>query len=223
MPHDVKPHPLNVIGDFYVEDGCCTACEVPLTEAPDLFGITTDDSYHCFVQRQPKSKGEFDQMLSAIACAELQCIRYRGNDADIFSRLSAMDEMEICDNEPPPGTELGLRRHVTFETKNTPDMTTLASSFKAFVRTKCSEYSRISFPWFTLSSNIFTYKRDYKGWCKVKFEISTDRIHVSHDADDLVVTWHVYQWLSTLSDLLDIRWYTDDGWRNSNVWHHSHY
>jgi len=29
----VKPHRLNVIGDFYVADDCCTACDVPEAEA----------------------------------------------------------------------------------------------------------------------------------------------------------------------------------------------
>ena len=37
-----KPHPANVPGDFYVEDGCCTMCLVPFTEAPELFGECQD-------------------------------------------------------------------------------------------------------------------------------------------------------------------------------------
>ena len=28
------PNPANVPGDFYVQDGCCTMCEVPFAEAP---------------------------------------------------------------------------------------------------------------------------------------------------------------------------------------------
>lgn len=44
-----KPYPKNVEGDFYVEDGCCTACDVPNYYAPELFEY--DDELHCFVAR----------------------------------------------------------------------------------------------------------------------------------------------------------------------------
>ncbi|MEI6526811.1 MAG: hypothetical protein WCP62_12340, partial [Planctomycetota bacterium] len=30
-------HPLNADGDFYVEHGCCTSCDVPMQSAPSLF------------------------------------------------------------------------------------------------------------------------------------------------------------------------------------------
>tara|TARA_R100000789_G_C2965165_1_gene139110 strand:- start:69 stop:743 length:675 start_codon:yes stop_codon:yes gene_type:complete len=224
MTHDVKPHPLNVIGDFYVEDGCCTACDVPQTEAPDLFGMTTDPHYHCYVKRQPQSKSEYDQMLSAIACAELQCIHYRGNDPALISRLSAMDVMEICDTAPPPGTELGLRTHVTFATDRTPDLPMLASSFRSFLKTQRGQYSRISFPWLALSSTTVTYKRNDRRRRNVALAICDGGTHVSHDAgDDISVSWCIHRWLATLDGLSDIRWYTEDGWRNSGVWHHSHY
>ncbi|MDA7873761.1 ferredoxin [Rhodopirellula sp.] len=224
MTHDVKPHPLNVIGDFYVEDGCCTACDVPQTEAPELFGMADKPYYHCYVKRQPKSEPEQDQMLSAIACAELQCIHYRGIDPAIISRLSAMDQMEICDTTPPPGTELGLRTHVTFATNQTPDLPILTSSFKAFLKTQRGEYSRISFSWFASASNTVRYKRNDRRWRNVFFEICDDRVHVSHDAaDDTGVSWYIHRWLMTLDGLSDIRWYTEDGWQNSGVWHHSHY
>ena len=33
-----KPHALNVIGPFYVEDGCCTMCGVPIEYGRGLFG-----------------------------------------------------------------------------------------------------------------------------------------------------------------------------------------
>lgn len=223
MTHDVKPHPLNVIRDFYVEDGCCTACDVPQTEAPDLFGMTRDPYYHCYVKRQPQSESEHDQMLSAIACAELQCIHYRGNDSAIISRLSVMDEMEICDTTPPPGTELGLRTHVTFETNQKLDVAMLASSFKQFVKSQRDEYSRISFPWFASSPTTVTYRRNDRRWRNVTFETCDDRVHVSHDAaDDTGVSWYICRWLATCDGLSDIRWYTEHGWQNSKVWHHSH-
>lgn len=224
MTHDVKPHPLNVIGDFYVEDGCCTACDLPQSEAPELFGMTSDPNYHCYVKRQPQSKPEHDQMLSAIACADLHCIHYRGNDPAIISRLSAMDEMDICDTNPPPGTELGLRIHVIFATNQTVELSVLASSFKTFVKTQRGEYSRISFPWIPSSSTTVRYRRNDNRWRNVVFANFENRVHVSHDAyDDTGVSWYIARWLATLDGLSDILWCTEDGWRNSGVWHHSHY
>jgi hypothetical protein len=63
---DHIPHSANVPGDFYVEDGCCTMCEVPFAEAPDLFGSVQDPRgyTHCYVKRQPETPDELDQMVS---------------------------------------------------------------------------------------------------------------------------------------------------------------
>jgi len=93
-------HPLNVPGDFYVENECCTMCAIPFTEAPTLFGTTTEES-HCFVKRQPSTEVELDQMVNAIHCAELNCIRYGGSDRAIQIRLIQLPAGSICDALPP--------------------------------------------------------------------------------------------------------------------------
>jgi hypothetical protein len=97
-----KPYPANVPGDFYVEDGCCTMCKVPLTFAPDLFGVAHDPAgyEHCYVRRQPETAAEFDQMMSTIQCADLGCIRYRGEDRLIQLRLVEIGEGDQCDKLP---------------------------------------------------------------------------------------------------------------------------
>jgi hypothetical protein len=108
-----KPHPANVPGDFYVEDGCCTMCTLPFAEAPDLIGEARDPSgeyFHCFVKRQPQSQLETEQMLSAIAVAELKCFRYRGIDRQIMSRLVETDEGDVCDNLPEDLAKLARER-----------------------------------------------------------------------------------------------------------------
>ena len=94
-----KPHPANAAGDFYVEDGCCTMCLVPFSEAPTLFGACQGPRgyQHCYVKRQPETPPELDQMVSAICCAELECIRYRGTDKIILERLVAAGARAICD------------------------------------------------------------------------------------------------------------------------------
>ena len=91
-----RPHRLNVVGPFYVVDGCCTACGVPESEAPDLFAW--DDSDPCFVRKQPSNPAELRQMMRAIACADLRCIRYRGRDREVVASLEAIGEIEQCDN-----------------------------------------------------------------------------------------------------------------------------
>jgi len=98
----LPPHPANVPGDFYVEDGCCTLCDVPFSEAPELFAYwpNADMPQHCFVKRQPQSAAELDRMVMVIQCAELQCIHYRGHDRTIQMRLLQIGEGLACDNLP---------------------------------------------------------------------------------------------------------------------------
>lgn len=99
---EAKPHPANVPGDFYVEDGCCTMCDVPFIEAPKLFGRCEDlEGYvHCYVKRQPQTPAELDRMVSTIRRAEFQCIRYRGADRLLLLRLVETGEAAICDDLP---------------------------------------------------------------------------------------------------------------------------
>src|SRR5260370_561180 len=99
-----KPHPANVSGDYYVEDGCCSMCVVPLSEAPELFGVyqnPTKGYLHCYVKRQPETASEQEQMFRVIRCAEFHCIRYRGSDKTTQLRLVEAGEGPICDNLPP--------------------------------------------------------------------------------------------------------------------------
>ena len=206
MTHECKPHPLNVAGDFYVLNGCCTLCDVPRTEAPELF-VLTDCEDHCYVKREPQNDNELDQMLSAIACAELQCIHYRGNDPAIISRLSAMGEMDVCDTSPPNGIELGLRVHATFATNQSTDLSVLASSFKAYVKAQHGKYSRISFPCQIPGPTTVKYKRNDSGWRIVQFDQQGNLAHVSHDScDDTSVSSYISHWLATLDGVTDIRW-----------------
>jgi len=98
-----RPHPANVPGDFYVEEGCCIMCTVPFGEAPELFGVAQDPKGdpHCYVKRQPASAVELDQMVNAIQYAETQCIRYRGTEKRIQLRLLEVGQGIVCDGLPP--------------------------------------------------------------------------------------------------------------------------
>ncbi len=97
MPERI-PFPDNVPGDFYVEDGCCTACGLPMTEAPGLFAYASDG--HCYVRRQPSSATDMARMIDALAVQELDCIRYKGKNRVVQIRIVAIGEGEQCDHLP---------------------------------------------------------------------------------------------------------------------------
>jgi hypothetical protein len=88
------PHRLNIVGDFYVEDRCCSLCGVPWTEAPDLFEKHRES---CFVKTQPESSEELDRMLRVIAAQDVGCIRYKGRDRAIQRELQRLGEGDKCD------------------------------------------------------------------------------------------------------------------------------
>jgi hypothetical protein len=86
---------LNVVGDFYVENGCCTICGLPQALAPDLFG---EDSEQCYVRKQPTDSTELARMLEVLYGQELGCIRYGGRDLGVIKTIDGWhDTLEIVD------------------------------------------------------------------------------------------------------------------------------
>lgn len=136
MSETIRPHPLNVLGPWYVVDGCCTACDVPFVEAPGHFAY--DGTNHCYVKRQPTSKEELNRMLRAAWAAELQCIRYRGQDPEVLRRLGEIGEPNLGDVPPPPSVRPVFRNHVTFDAAS-PEVVSmtpqeLALAFQEYLR-----------------------------------------------------------------------------------------
>lgn len=78
------PHRKNVPGDFYVEYGCCTACDAPQAAAGELFEF---DDNHCYVCKQPAAAHDLARMADAMTLQELDCIRFRGNDVKVITWL----------------------------------------------------------------------------------------------------------------------------------------
>jgi hypothetical protein len=105
---------LNVIGPFYVEDGCCMLCGVPDSLAPELFGGTDD---HCYVKRQPDTPDEIDAMVHVMVSQDLVCIRYAGSDETLLRRLAENGETDQCDVTAPRGVAALRRDHVVFVTR----------------------------------------------------------------------------------------------------------
>src|SRR5262249_47276216 len=97
------PHAANVPGDFYVEDGCCTMCEVPFAEAPGLFAVIRDPgaSPPADAARQPQTPEERPKMVSATRGAERACTRYRAPDKPTLDPLITAGERAVCDRAPP--------------------------------------------------------------------------------------------------------------------------
>jgi hypothetical protein len=89
-----QPHRLNVVGDFYVEDGCCMLCGVPWTIAPDLFEKRQN---HCFVKQQPRTPDELARMVEVMRTQDLGCIRYQGRDRWTLEALERVGEADRCD------------------------------------------------------------------------------------------------------------------------------
>jgi hypothetical protein len=89
-PRRNPPHPANVPGPFYVEDGCCLACGIWEDEAEGLLAWLPDAKLpHCYVARQPATDAEFAQMLTAMEINEVDCIRVHGCRSDWAERLRA--------------------------------------------------------------------------------------------------------------------------------------
>ena len=84
----LPPHPANVPGPFYVEDGCCISCGVWEDVAPDLLAWLPDSEVpHCYVARQPETDAEFGRMMEAMQIGEVDCIRVHGCKPDWADRL----------------------------------------------------------------------------------------------------------------------------------------
>lgn len=101
-PMRFPPHPANVSGPFYVEDGCCLACGVWEAEAPELLAWLPDAELpHCYVARQPETEAEFEQMMSAMQVGEVDCIRVHNCRTDWAQRLREAGLAHHID--PPEG------------------------------------------------------------------------------------------------------------------------
>ena len=84
----VNPYKLNVVGDFYVEDGECMACTLPASEAPSLIAEDeSDGGYHCYFKKQPSTQEEIDDAVSAIAVSCCGAVQYKGHNESIIQAI----------------------------------------------------------------------------------------------------------------------------------------
>lgn len=219
-----SPYYKNVAGDFYVEDGCCTACGVPAIEAPGMFAWDTDaDCLHCYVCKQPSTPAEVTQTLNAIAAAELRCIRYRGTDPTVFERLGAMGEPEVCDFPPLQGIPVIFRNHVTFDCdrRERPSLKQIVAEFQSWATKNTQCPCKFRNP---LQSRFKKALWFEFAW----YEENYHRVYIARPSDNNTILMHhspievtggrgvsslLDQWLKASAGFTNVRWFTADEWK----------
>jgi hypothetical protein len=91
-----QAHPLNVAGDFYIENQCCITCDLPRTLAPDMFRYT-DTKDHCYVYKQPETADQMERILQAMQGAEVLCVRCRTRNESLLQTLRKRGLDKQCD------------------------------------------------------------------------------------------------------------------------------
>ena len=214
-----RPHEDNAPGPFYVCDGCCTACDIPFADAPDMFAY--DDQYHCYVKRQPETENELSRMIRTMLSAELECIRYRGHDREVLRRLVEGGSAHLSDNSAL-GIKPASRNHVSFDAIDPIDRLLgefdIVEALKSYLSTFNSEHFPSKFtPTLTdgakASFSFSWYENDFH-----KVEIS---FIGQSEARWLIVTdapFQVHDWLVSDARFSQIRWYTENQWMKSRKW-----
>jgi hypothetical protein len=229
MSDDNRPHPKNAPGPFYVVNGCCTYCAVPFVEAPNLFALEDD---HCYVERQPENDQELYRMLRSVRAAELDCIRYRGQDPDVLRRLAEFGAADRCD-VPTQGTiQEVVRNHVTFDAA-APEAESftpreLASAFRGYIQSLYRDYP--DFELHPVAADTARAAFSYS-WSESRFHrievfpvslpgcrwlLRTSRVDAPHLQTSVSTT--VDDWLRTDTQFCHIRWYSDEQWNGSREW-----
>jgi len=223
---------MNAPGPFYVVNGCCTACGVPFAEAPGLFAY--DDVNHCFVTQQPASKQEHDQVVRAAWGAELQCIRYRGNDPQMLRRFAELGEPHLCDVSPPSEVLPVVRDLVTFET-NSPQHAgmsahDLAEAYRKDVKRQLQPIHQVRFMPMSGGENVasLTYAWFKDSYHTVEFRVTNEveyrwliRHYSASVAGGRGVSLQIDDWLKGEQHFCHIRWFAAEQWPDADRWQSS--
>ena len=219
-------HPANCAGDFYVEQGCCITCGVPLDEAPGTFAwaeVAGDRS--CVVVRQPQTPTEIYQTLSAMHSAEVDCIRYRGNDPAISRRIAEMGYAASCDLAPPADAKLLIRSHASFWPAGsavTEGASQWAAAFRHYFLQHVSAYSDIgakavSWDRKQATARISWHQGIYHA---VEFNRLADGSGIlvtlpglERQGADIGLSRFVEKWFRTDGRFQDIRWFSAEQWQ----------
>ena len=214
-------HPKNAPGPFYVLNGCCTACGVPTTVAPELFDFDSAD--HCYIKRQPTSHTEMEKALQVLRAQELGCVRYRGTDEAILRRLAEAGEAHQCDH-PLPGIGLVLRNVVTFLRSDAPD----GAADAARLLDEFSDYLKSRYPHLEVRTKPIEVREREASFALAWFEDhfhpmtirpveDSDRWLILHRGN-LGLSEFMDDWLRSSERFSDFRWYSEHAWQRSESW-----
>ncbi len=222
MTSEHKPHPENVPGPFYVEVGCCLACGVPQSLAPELFD--EDAEHNCFVKRQPHTTAETDSMLRVVATQDIGCIRYRGTDQATLRRLVEAGEAAQCDAGPPPDVHQVRRDHVTFVAEERGAAWTGPAVLQRLLRQLAGH------PYFNYKATPISEDEARRvtavsvSWFQDNFhriEISATREpgrHVLRHFGPPRLSDTLHDWLAADDAFGDVRWQTEAEWEARGSW-----
>jgi hypothetical protein len=211
-----KAHPENVAGPFYVEDGCCITCGVPVNAAPDIFDWASNES-SCVVKRQPVTQADLDRTMIAITSAEVDCVRYGGHDPAILLRLGQAGHAGNCDR-PLAGVQYLVRPCVRFASSRSGDCPRdLAARLRVWLADLPWSYMRVK-PSRSWSPNTAVFSWDYgmlAAWRahynSVRFEADPDGFRAllrhGHPGAGPGLGRLIHEWLTDAEHARGIRWY----------------
>lgn len=204
MSDQNKPHRLNVPGPFYVLDGCCTACGVPETTAPELFAYDCSD--HCYVKRQPSSDEELERAMFVMWGQELECVRYAGTDPNVLRRLAEAGCSSQCDH-PLVGVEPVLRNIVMFRAQPTQSIS--LDPFVDYLRREWASPIRVKRHWWSrVPTSISWFENHFHEIDCALVDPSANRWKVRHGGP-LGLSQSLHDWLKETPDIREIRWYSE--------------
>jgi len=224
-----RAHPENAAGPFYVEDGCCISCGTPIDVAPDIFDWAKDGS-HCVVKRQPAGAADLDRTMIAICRAEVDCIRYRGDNPLIARRIAESGNPSNCD-VLPAGASPRLRSRVRFATDRPGDTpAALAARLRTWLIGARSPFTTVKprRPW---SPSKVTFCWDHgllwrAHFHTVRFEAATEGrgfgaiLKSGWRPASVGLSLAIDEWLRDAERVRDMRWYArDEDWDRDPGFH----
>lgn len=217
-PPPDKPlrHPLNAPGDFYVEDGCCLSCDVPVETAPELFAYADG---HCHVKKQPSTPAELFRMIRTLREQEIGCIRFAGEEPALLRRIVEAGQGHDCDEPLPKQAAFRPRDSVTFRVERGPKgLEALCADFTAWLRSGESELRKyhveppkadgpfsvvMRFGWVKAPDHTLR-------WSRIGFRtVALQYLEGTYCYVPNVIGF-LYDWLASRSFATDVRWYTRD-------------
>lgn len=214
-------HPKNAAGPIYVVNGCCTACGVPTSIAPELFEFDSTD--HCYVKRQQASDSELEKALQVLRAQELDCVRYRGRDEGVLRRMAEAGEADQVDHALP-GVGPVLRNVVTFTipaSKESPaDAAALLEEFAGYVKARFPDLLVRTKPIErrnTEASFALAWFEDHFHPVTIRPADPSSQMLILHRGN-LGMSELLDDWLRSTKRFEAIRWYAEEAWNRSGEW-----